>query len=343
MYVFTESIVPMERRIAEDEKMSSLLVWIIDEEWADYEVEKKLLKERLPEAEIRYSGYNYEKDLEEFGYRADLILAQVYTAIDEKVMNRLERCKGIAVYGGGYDRIDVEAAKKKGIMVTNVQGYCADDLAEYVMAAIYNYNKKILCYRSTDGKGAWGAGAVPKIVHRVSASTLFIVGCGTIGKRVAKYAIGAGMRVIGYDKNIPSEELKKAGIEAVSWEEGFEQADYVSVHVKYTKETHHIIGKDEFSLMKQTAYLINTARGGILNENELLEAVRNKEIAGATVDVISVEPPKGDEDIWNCPDIIVTPHISYISEESFHTLKVRTVENALKMLHGEKPDDLVNG
>lgn len=323
--------------------MNSLLVWIIDEEWADYEVEKELLKKQLPEAEIRYSGYDYKKDLEEFGYKADLILAQVYTSIDKNVISKLERCKGIAVYGGGYDRIDIEAAREKGIMVTNVQGYCADDLAEYVMAAIYHYAKKILDYRSLDGKSVWGAGAVPKIVHRVSASTLFVVGCGTIGKCVAKYANNAGMKVIGYDANLSAEALKESGIEAVSWEEGFQRADYVSVHVKYTPQTHHIIGKAEFLQMKPTAYIINTARGGILNETDLIEAVNNKDIAGATVDVISVEPPKGDEAIWNCKDIIVTPHISYISEESFYTLKVRTVENALKMLRGEKPDDLVNG
>ena len=104
-----------------------------------------------------------------------------------------------------------------------------------------------------------------------------------------------------------------------------------------------VIGKKEFAEMKPTAYLINTARGNILNEADLIEAVEKKEIAGATVDVISVEPPKGDEDIWKCSDIIVTPHISYISEESFHTLKVRTVENAYKMFNGERPDDLVNG
>ncbi len=177
----------------------------------------------------------------------------------------------------------------------------------------------------------------------MSASTLFIVGCGTIGRTLAKYAAGAGMKVIGYDLHVPPEILKEAGIEPVSWDEGFQMADYVSVHVKYTKETHHIIGKKEFAEMKPTAYLINTARGNILNEADLIEAVEKKEIAGATVDVISVEPPKGDENIWKCSDIIVTPHISYISEESFHTLKVRTVENAYKMFNGERPDDLVNG
>lgn len=291
--------------------MNDLLVWIIDEEWSDYEVEKELIKKLLPDAKIRHSGYDYKKDLEEFGYQADLILAQVYTKIDKEVIDRLEKCRGIAVYGGGYDRIDIDAAREKGIMVTNVQGYCADDLAEYVMAAIYNYNKKILSYRITDGKGVWGA--------------------------------GAGMKVIGYDLHVPPEILKEAGIEPVSWDEGFQMADYVSVHVKYTKETHHIIGKKEFAEMKPTAYLINTARGNILNEADLIEAVEKKEIAGATVDVISVEPPKGDENIWKCSDIIVTPHISYISEESFHTLKVRTVENAYKMFNGERPDDLVNG
>ena len=116
--------------------MNDLLVWIIDEEWSDYEVEKELIKKLLPDAKIRHSGYDYKKDLEEFGYQADLILAQVYTKIDKEVIDRLEKCRGIAVYGGGYDRIDIDAAREKGIMVTNVQGYCADDLAEYVMAAI---------------------------------------------------------------------------------------------------------------------------------------------------------------------------------------------------------------
>lgn len=110
-----------------------MLIWIIDEEWKDYDVEKEVLEAKYPGVEIRHSTYDYEKDLKEFGYRADGILAQVYASIPKSTIDRLENCKGIAVYGGGYDRIDVAAARTKNISVTNISGYCAEDLADYLM------------------------------------------------------------------------------------------------------------------------------------------------------------------------------------------------------------------
>ena len=111
------------------------LVWIIDEEWPDYEVERALLQKELPQAEIRFSSYDYASDLEAFGKDADIILAQIYVDMPAAVLRKLRHCRGIAVYGGGYDRIDVAAARQQGIPVTNVNDYCREDIAEYVLAA----------------------------------------------------------------------------------------------------------------------------------------------------------------------------------------------------------------
>ena len=118
------------------------LIWIIDEEWSDYEVEIDTLKETFPDCEIKMSNYNYKEDLEKFGYKADGILAQVYANIPKDTIDKLKNCKGIAIYGGGYDRVDIKAARDKDISVTNVQGYCAEDLADYIIAAIFLFNKK---------------------------------------------------------------------------------------------------------------------------------------------------------------------------------------------------------
>lgn len=318
------------------------LIWIIDEEWPDYEVEMKILKENYPDAQIHFSKNEYQKDLEAFGYKADIILAQVYVYIPKETIEQLQCCKGIAVYGGGYDRVDIEAAKSKGIKVTNVQGYCAEDLADYVMAAIYHHNKDITGYKDIIQKGVWGALAVKKSVHRVANCTLFVIGCGMIGRTVAKKGNQLGMKVLGYDPKADEAKLKEENVQRVTLEEGLKEADYISINVKYTNETDGLIAMKHFEMMKPTAYLINTARGRIIKEQDLIDAVNKGLIAGACLDVISIEPPVGNEPILACENIIVTPHISYISQESFTTLKQRTVKNALDMYEGKIPMDWVN-
>lgn len=323
--------------------MEGPLIWIIDEEWGDYNVEHEILPQECPGCTIRRSTYDYQADLEEFGCKADVILAQVYASIPKETIDRLENCKGIAVYGGGYDRIDIEAAKAKGIMVTNVQGYCAEDIADYVMAAMYHFNKKLDFFNDNLGNGLWGAGAVDHPIRRLSNCVLMVVGCGRIGQTAAARAKSLGMRVIGYDPNVPDEALEKVGIEPVSLDEGLPQADFVTVHVKYTPATHHLLGMEHFSKMKKSAVLINSARGGILVEDDLIDAVDQGVIAGAVVDVITHEPPAANEKIFGHKNLLVTPHVSYISEESYRELKLRTIRNGLKMYRGERPDDLVNG
>lgn len=322
--------------------MAGELVWIIDEEWPDYEVEEEMLARELPGAEIRHSSYDYAKDLQAFGYRANIILAQIYVPLPAETIEKLECCKGIAVYGGGYDRVDIAAARQKGISVTNVSGYCVEDIADYVLAAIFRFSKRLDGYGPQLAAGQWGAQAVTQPVHRLSAQTLFIAGCGRIGLYVGEKAEKLGLRVLGYDPFVGAERMAVRGIQKVSLAEGLAAADFVSVHIKYDETTEGFLGAEEFSIMKPTAVLINTSRGRVLREEELLVAIRQKRLAGAVLDVISQEPPTGRELALHTPNILVTPHISYISAESYRDLKQRTVKNALAMLHGAEPADLVN-
>ena len=318
------------------------LFWFIDEEWKDYDIETAVLREQYPDCELKFSNYDYERDLEEFGYRADAIIAQVYAQIPASTIQRLQNCKGIAVLGGGYDRIDTAAAREKGIGVTNVQGYCAEDLADYVLAAIFHFYKGLTEYQSRLQNGAWGAQAVARLPKRISQSTLLIVGCGRIGLTVAKRCQSLGMKIIGYDPDRDAAFLNEQGVEKVSLEEGLRLADYVSVNVRLDESTTGLLGEREFSLMKKGAYLINTARGAVLKEDELIRALETGVIAGAVLDVITHEPPREHEPIFGAPNCIVTPHVSYISQESFEELRGRAAWNAIKMLRGEQPADLVN-
>lgn len=318
------------------------LFWIIDEEWSDYDLERTLLTEKYPGCTIRFSKYDYQKDLDAFGAQADAILCQIYTRIPADSLARLAKCRGIAIYGGGYDRIDVAAARSLGIGVTNVSDYCREDLADYVMAAIYHFNKRMLSAQKEMEKGRWGAQAVRARVRRVQGATLLVIGLGRIGKVVAQKGRALGMTVVAYDPYVDDATMAGLGVAKVAWEEGLARADFISIHAILNRETQGMITFEDFTRMKPSAYLVNTARGGIIVEKDLIRAVRERRIAGAALDVIETEPPALTEAIFQCPNVIVTPHISYISEESYAELKRRTIENAIAMLEGDKPVDLVN-
>ena len=322
-----------------------MLIWIIDEEWKDYDLEREILEKEFPGVEIKTSTYDYKKDLEEFGYKADGVLAQVYADLPKEVIEKFENLKGIATYGGGYDRIDIDTYKEKNIHVTNIQGYCAEDLADYTIAAMFYGNKKIAQYNSRiveDIKSnRWGAQAVDENVHRLSSSTLLIIGFGAIGKEIAKKAKALNVNVIAYDEFLSEEEIAKYGVKKVGWEEGFKEADFVSVNLKGIDANKDKLTINEFKLMKKTAYVINTSRGKVIKEDDLIQAAKEGLIAGAILDVVKVEPPTGDEEIFKCENIIITPHVSYISYESFRALKEFALQNLIAMIKGEEPRDFV--
>lgn len=318
-------------------------VWIIDEEWGSIDVEAALLEAAYPGVQILHSTYDHADELATFGRTCDLIIAQVYAQLPASTIRALECCRGIAVMGGGFDRVDLAAATAQGIPVTNVRGYCAEDLAQYVRTAILTDAKPLVEAIGPWGALPWGLLAYPVLPRRVAGQTLLIVGYGGIGRTVARRALALGMHVVATDPHVTPQTMAADGVEWVEWDQGFACADVVSVHCSLSESTRGIIGAHEFQLMGEDALLVNTSRGAILDEPALVEALRGGTIRAATLDVITHEPPDFDEEIFRAPGVHVTPHVSYVSYESITELRSRSVSNALAMYEGRIPADCVNG
>lgn len=317
------------------------VIWIIDEEWLDYDIENATLKKEFPDCEIHYSGYDYAEDLKKFGGTVDGILAQVYTRLGKEEIGQLANCKVISVFGGGYDRVDVKAANAKGIKVAFVPGYCVEDVSDYAIAAIFQCNKHITTYTKEMEQKLWGSPALPKPTNRIKGSKLLIIGLGRIGSATAKKAVALGMQVYAYDPYKTVQYMNEIGVEKLEdLKSALQIADYVSIHAKLTPETDKMLSAEQLSCLKPSAYIINTARGCIIDEAALISAVKNKQIAGAVLDVIDIEPPTFEEEIFNTEGIIVTPHISYLSIQAYDELKYRATMNLVNVIKGNKIDDI---
>jgi len=318
------------------------LIWIIDEEWPDYDLESQILRDKYPGCDIRRSTYDYAADLAGFGREADAILAQIYARIPAEAIAQLSKCKAIAVYGGGFDRVDIIAAKARGIKVTNISNYCKEDLADYTLAAAYFFYKNIVSLASGVKSLPWGAQAVNRPPNRLSNCVMHIIGLGRIGREVARKALANGLTVTAYDPFVPEEVMKGHGVRRVAWDEGLGGADYVSLNCILTEGTTRLLKYEDFQKMKPSAVVINTARGLVIDEAALVRALEEGLIQGAMLDVIETEPPTYQEKIFSCPNACVTPHISYISTQSYEELKRRAAGNIICALEGGISPDLVN-
>lgn len=320
----------------------SQLIWIIDDEWPDYEIEKEVFKQSLAGYEIRYSTpQTFRRDLEAFGRRADAILCQISVPIDRDVIDRLENCRILSNYGTGYNNIDVQAAREKGIPVGYIPGYCAEDIADYVAAVLCAVGKPLLGYDAAVAAGQWGAQVMRAPAHRLCTATLFVVGLGRIGTAVAKRARALGVTVLAWGRSLTESRAAACGAQMVSLEEGLARADFVSLHIQYCAQTERFFDAACFQKMKPQAWLINTARGGVVDQAALLEAVRAGRIGGAFLDVLAQEPPEPEDPVLHCANIHVTPHISYYSEEALRQLQRRAAENAARVLCGQGGADIV--
>lgn len=317
------------------------LLWIIDEEWPEYSLEKRVFDTVFAEYDLRISSNDYKNDLRAFGFRADAVIAQISVDVDAGLIGELRSCKVISVYGSGYNNVNVAAARAKGIPVAFVPGYCAQDIAEYVIAAVCHFQKDPSGFSDEIGRGLWGAQAMPRPGHRIGAGSILVIGFGRIGRAVARKAHALGMQVLACDPFVKKEALLESGARLVALEEGLAQADYISVHTTYTPGMAPLLSGSEFALMKKTAVLINASRGGVIAQGDLVKAVASGTIRGAALDVLAVEPPEPDDPVLHTPGILVTPHISYLSVDSLAELQTRAAQNAACILAGKPGADIV--
>jgi len=310
-------------------------VVITDCDHPSVEIERKVLNEIKPELVLAYC--NTEDEVIEVAHDADGIINQ-YAPITRRVIESLKRCKVIARYGVGVDNIDVKAATEHKIIVANVPDYCVDEVSTHTMALILACARGITLLDSKIKEKKWDF-TLAKPLFRTQRKILGLFGLGKIARAVAQKASGFGFRIIAYD---PCVSKVDDGIELVGFSKLLSDSDFVSIHAPLTDETRHSFGENELKAMKKTAYLINTARGSIINEKDLYIALKEKWIAGAALDVMEKEPPDWENLLPKLDHLIITPHISFYSEESYVELKTKTAKAVLSVLKGELPKAFVN-
>jgi len=310
-------------------------VVVTDCDHPSVEIERKVLSEVNPEFVLAHCST--EDEVMEVAGDADGIINQ-YAPITRRVIELLKKCKVIARYGVGVDNIDVEAATEHRIIVANVPDYCVDEVSTHAMALILSCARRITLLDKKIREKKWDF-TLAKPLFRTQRKTLGLFGLGKIGKAVAKKGSGFGFKIITYD---PYVSRVDGGIELVEFSRLLSDSDFISIHAPLTDETRHFFGENELKAMKKTAYLINTARGPIIDEKALYKALRERWIAGAALDVMEKEPPDWESPLLKLDNIIITPHISFYSEESYVELKTRTAEAVLSVLKGKLPGAFVN-
>jgi D-3-phosphoglycerate dehydrogenase len=289
------------------------------------------------DAELILKQCKTEDEVIEATRDADGVMVQ-HAKITRKVIQQLEKCQIIARYGVGYDNVDVKAATEKGIMVSNVPDYCVDEVSSHAIALLMTLSRKIVLLNNSVKTGKWTY-LVAEPVYQLTGKTLGIVGLGRIGTAAAKKGLGLGLKVNVYDPYVSKSELD---VKFVSLSTLLGTSDFVSLHCPLTDETYHIFSREEFKKMKNSAFLINTARGPVIDEKALYDALKNGQIAGAAVDVTEPEPPSPDNPLLALDNYIITPHTAWYSEESQVQLQRETTRAVVAVLKGGKPRSLVN-
>lgn len=305
------------------------------------EEEKQILSKY---ADIKIADRIDEQSLIEAAKDVDVILV-VYAKITEKIINSAPKLKGIVRYGIGVDNVDVQAASRRKIPVANVPDYCIGTVADHTFALLLALNRKVLLADKMlrTGKCArWTSPDLKLMGLDLEGKTLGLIGIGKIGSAVAKRAKGFGMKVIAYDPYVPKETAEALGITLTDFETLLQTSDFISIHVPLTRETRGMIGEKELKRMKKTAYIINTARGPIIQEKALYQALKNGWIAGAALDVYEKEPPDSDNPLFELENVVLTPHIAYYTKEAIRRLEMSVVEEAIRILQGQLPKNLVN-
>ncbi|MEN6480359.1 MAG: C-terminal binding protein, partial [Anaerolineales bacterium] len=261
--------------------------------------------------------------------------------LTRRSLAQLTRCRCVVRAGAGYDSVDVTAATERGILVCNTPTYCTDEVADHAIALL------LACLRHVprlDRGLRRGDHTMTIIDHtrRLAGSTLGIIGLGRIGSRVVQRLRGWDLRVLAYDPYLTDDQVRDAGAERVSLPELLRTSDMISIHCPLTEETRHMIGRRELALLKPTAILVNDARGAVIDEQALAEALREERLWAAGLDVFETEPLPTDSPLLALENVIVTPHAAAYSPQSRADLYALVCEIASDVCQGRVPRFVVN-
>jgi D-3-phosphoglycerate dehydrogenase len=315
--------------------MKPLKVVITDCDHGSIEEEKNELG-RIG-AELILAQVKEEDDLIRVCKDADGLLNQ-YALLTRRVLENLPNCKVVSRYGVGVDSVDLKAATDLGIIVANVPDYCMDEVANQAISMLLGLMRKVVFFDHKVKSGQWDFRlGIP--IHRTMGKTMGLIGCGRIGLEVAKKISAFGVRVIAFDPYI---EKSHEVIELKDFDTVLRESDFISIHCPLNDSTRHLLGEREFRKMEKKPLIINTSRGPIIDEKALIQALINGQISGVGLDVLEKEPPEPQNPLLKMDNVILSPHISFYSEESISELKRRTAENVSSVLLEKWPRSVVN-
>ncbi len=319
--------------------MGKPTVVVTDDRFGSYEIERAVFEGYGIEL-IVLDGES-ERERRDALREADAVLVN-QLRLDAEEIARLRRCLVISRYGTGYDNVDVEAATRMGIWVARVPDYCHEEVADHALALLLACARSLPSIDRRVRGGEWNIHTGLK-TRRIAGKTLGILGYGWTGRALHRKVAGLGLgRVLVNDHHVAFGDLAGSGALAVSFEELLRESDFVSLHVPMRVENRRLVDRSAISLMKPGAILINTSRGPLIDQEALVEALAERHLEGAGLDVFEGEPPIADTTLRSLDNVILTDHCAYYSEESLAELKQKAARNVLEVLLGQAPVYPVN-
>jgi D-3-phosphoglycerate dehydrogenase / 2-oxoglutarate reductase len=293
-------------------------------------------------AELVVMDCRSEDDIINKAQDADVILT-VGGPMTRRVMEKLPKCQAIVRYGIGYDTVDVQAATDNHVLLVNVPDFCFEEVSNHALVLLLACAKKLTLLNSLVKEGQWmKAKQAQSPMGPVYGQVCGIVGCGNIGRATARKARCFGLEIMGYDPYVDKSLAEECGITLIDLPELLRKSDYILLHTALTKETRHLIGEEQLKMMQPIAYLINTARGAVVDEPALIRALQEKWIAGAGLDVFEKEPIAPDNPLLKMNNVIVLPHSASYSDAAFIRLRQSVGREAARVLSGLWPKNVVN-
>ncbi|MCK9482235.1 MAG: C-terminal binding protein [Bacteroidia bacterium] len=312
----------------------SFIIAQLDYDYPDNKIEKIIIEQQG--GTLISSQLRDEDEIVEFAKDADGLIVQ-YANITQAILEKLPKCKVVGRYGIGVDNIDVDAARSMNIKVVNNPEYCIDEVSDHALAFIMSLHRQIGLGTTQVRSGIWDFTKLTPI-KATKDTVIGFVGFGKTAQALARKLNGIGfIKFVAYDPFLNREVFKQLNVKSHTLEEVMKNSDIISIHSALTQETKNMISKNLIEMMKPTAFLINTSRGGVVDNEALFLALENNIIRGAGLDVLDVEPPLSFDKIKKLDNLYITPHIAFYSETSIIELRTSIAEQVVQVVKGEKP------
>ena len=317
--------------------MSKYKVVITDHEYETIDNEKRILSQI--DAQIVDCQTRDESQLIEICKDADAVITQ-YATITDNIINAMEKCKIIGKYATGIDNVDIAAATAKNICYTNVNEYCTDEVSTHTAALLLEAARHVSKFNGKIKSGEWYGLGIK--INSLRNSVIGVIGFGRISKLFIEKMRPFCDNIWVFSDHANPKDVESVGAELKTFDEIVENADYITIHSPLTEKTKHMFNKEVFGKMKNSASIINVARGALVSEKDLIDALRAREIAFAALDVLESEPAVKDNPLLAMDNVVITPHTAWYSEESQQRLQSTPAEDIVRVLSGKKPLNLVN-